>query len=94
MKFNSLLSIHFQGQGHSHTTELLSDGHEVMLSGPQNGISLGARMAGPPPKNSWDCQFPTTPLTQRINDIPITLRTIPVMVVKKNASHKFARMEP
>ena len=44
--------------------------------------STGARMAGPPPKNSWDCQFPTTPLTQRINDIPITLRTIPAMVKK------------
>ena len=45
-------------------------------------LPRGARMAGPPPKNSWDCQFPTMPLTQRINDIPITLRTIPMMVKK------------
>ena len=70
---------------------LLSDGHEAMLLAPKIESLLcpfcwhlprGARMAGPPPKNSWGCQFPTTPLTQRINHIPITLRTIPVMVKK------------
>lgn len=63
-KLNSLISIHFQGQAQSHygTVTWRTRSHAfwppkwdlscVLLLAPSTW-----RTAGPPPKNSWDCQF-------------------------------------